>query len=233
MRLISLLFISILPICGWAQSGSEIIAKHRAATGAELRSNIKSMSMEVDVENPQAGGSISMQLHLVRPDKVSIRMTIMGQKMVMVQNGQEFWMINPMMGDQPQSIPVEQQGQFSQAMDNMDGQFADYEEHPENYEYLGTSTVDDVNYHMVKVLNYPDVEEAVVFFDTKDYFLKRMELKVLGQTALNELKDYRQISGIHMPFEITTKMGETIASKMIIKDVKINLPVNPDLFEKP
>ena len=233
MKYLSLLIVYLIPMFGWSQTGQEIIAKHRAATGADLRANIKSMIMLVEVQNPAAGGKMAMDLHLQRPDKISIRTDVMGQKIVMVQNGQEFWMINPLMGAEPQSIPVAQQDQFAQAMENMDGQFADYKEHPEYYEYLGKASLEGVEYHKVKVLNRPHVDQAIVFFDANDNFVRRMEMKIQGYDVYRTLGDYRMVSGIQMPFEISTFMDESLVSSMLIKEVKINQDIDPGLFDKP
>lgn len=229
-------YLILIAYCGTfalqAQTAQEIITKHRMATGADIRDDIKSMHMSVTLENAGAG-SIPMNMYIQRPDKVSIRMTFNGQELIMVQNGEESWMINPMIGNDPVPIPEAQKGQLTQALKDMDGQYADYLEHPENYEYIGMAELNGKSYHKINVLNQPQAEEVITFFDAETFYTTRQEIAIQGQLAINELSDYRVVSGIHIPFLINTSVGGTLANKMIINSLTINNPLDPAVFVKP
>ena len=83
----------------------------------------------------------------------------------------------------------------------------------------------------------PNGDTSTFFFDSKDFALVKKRA-ISKNTEMNNAlmdifySDYRSIGGIKMPYKITcTADGQNILI-VIIKDIKLNLPI-ADSFFKP
>ena len=106
------------------QSLNEVLDKYFKAVGQEKLNDVKSFYMKAKIS--QMGMDIPMEIKTKKPDLFLMTMDIQGQKMMTAFDGEKGWMINPMVGTEPQELAGDQ---LKQARDQTDleGELFNYE----------------------------------------------------------------------------------------------------------
>jgi tetratricopeptide (TPR) repeat protein len=113
------------------------------------------------------------------------------------------------------------------------GDFIDYNKRGISYDLLGVEAIDrHIYYHLVK--KYPDGEARDYYFSAETE-LFRMERRDFGVGKdIKSYWDHRHHEGILIPhlFVVTLDVGFGQTHGAILKDIKINVPLEDSLFRK-
>lgn len=208
-----------------AQDADKVIAKFEQATGInniDMKSADASMQMDMVVE--AQGAKIPMNIIMQGKDKFRIEMEAMGQKMLMVRNGDKGWMS---MAGNVQPLPkeaLEQQAQQSDVLGSMKIDREKYE-----ITYVGA----EGDFEILKITPKDPNDKVgaqTVYFDKTTGLMTRALAKAQGVDMEILMSDYKEMSGVKIPTVLTTSMGGKLAAKVIVNDLKLDYPTAPWMF---
>jgi len=218
-----------------AMDADELIAKAIEAQGGKEK--IQSIKTMKTTGKFMAGGMEFpfTTLHS-RPDNIRIESEVMGATMVQAYDGENGWMINPMMGStDPQKMPPIQAKAFKLQAD-MDGPLIDWKKKGYTVEYIGTDDVEGTEVHHLKL----DTNEKMVmdiYFDA-EYFLS-LKIRTTSSEEGSEFEndtfysDYKEVDGMVMAHAIENQMGGQTVSEILIETVAFGVEVDPTIFAMP
>lgn len=215
-----------------AQTADDVISKHLDAIGGkEKLSGISSVKM-TNV-NEIMGNQAPATVTIVNGKGYRNEAEVMGSKMVQVFTEKGAWMINPMMGSgSPEAMPDEaaKAGQSQIYIEP----FLDYAAKGAKAEYAGQEKLGSVNAHKVKLTDKYGMT-TTYFFDPATYYILRAVRsgEMMGQPieiTLNYADFKKTDYGWVIPQTTEINMGQfAITSRL--KNVEVNTPVDPALFE--
>jgi len=215
-----------------AQSLSEVLDMYFKATGQEKL--IAAESFYVKAKMSQMGMEMPMEMKIKKPEKFLITIDFQGQKIITAGDGETGWMINPMMGADPQDLKGDQLNQTRQQTD-MEGELYNFEAKGHSAELAGKVNVDGAEMYRIK-LTKKDGNTKDYFIDTKTNLVSRVKSKVSaqGQTVEVEqiMSDYKTVDGVTIALktEQKTPMG---TGTIIMEEFKMNVPFDDSIFKKP
>ncbi|MQY78807.1 MAG: outer membrane lipoprotein-sorting protein [Bacteroidetes bacterium] len=173
---------------------------------------------------------------LKRPKMLRIESTIQGQKMIQVFDGENGWMINPMMGTlEPQDMDPETVKQLRSQAD-MDGELYNYKEKGHEVEYMGIDEMEGTEVHKIK-LTRKDGDVTIYYIDADAYVVLKAtgKRKVQGVEVEGEstFGNYKMVEGIVFPFSITSGVAGQPGAQVVIDTVILDKPVTDSLFIRP
>jgi len=217
-----------------AQDLEEVLENYFETIGQDKLLKVNSITMNGNI---MAGGmEFPFTTVLKRPKMLRIESTIQGQKMIQVFDGENGWMINPMMGTlEPQDMDPETVKQLKSQAD-MDGELYNYDEKGHTVEYLGTDEMEGTEVHKIK-LTRKDGDETIYYIDADAYVV----LKATGKRKIQgvEVEDestfgnYKMVEGIVFPFSITSGVAGQPGAQIVIDTVLIDKPIADSLFVRP
>ena len=175
-----------------------------------------------------------MEMKIKKPEKFIITIDFQGQKMITAFDGEKGWMINPMVGTEPQEMTGDQLTQAKQQAD-MEGELYNFEAKGGSAELAGKVTLEGKELFRIKYTG-KDGNTKDYFIDAKTYLIDRVKSKVSaqGQTIDIEqiMSDYKTIGGITMAMKIEQKtpMGTGL---IIMEEVKMNESFDDSIFKMP
>jgi len=197
-----------------------------------LKVNTITMDGKVMVQ----GMELPFTMVMKRPRMLRIDTDIEGQKMIQVFDGENGWMINPMMGTlEPQDMDPETVKQLKSQAD-MDGELYNYNEKGHEVEYLGTDEMEGTEVHKIK-LTRKDGDETIFYIDSDAYVV----IKVTGKRKIQGVEvegestfgNYKMVEGIVFPFSITSGVAGQPGAQIVIDTVLLGKPVADSLFVRP
>lgn len=215
-----------------AQSLNEVLDKYFKATGQEKLMVAQSFFIKAKVS--QMGMEMPMEMKIKKPEKFIMTINFQGQKMITAFDGEKGWMINPMMGTEPQELAGEQLAQAREQVD-MEGELFNYETKGHSAELAGKVSVDGKEMYRIK-LTTKDGNTKDYFIDATTNLVSKVKTKVnaQGQTIDVEqiMSDYKTIDGITMAMKIESKtpMGTAV---ILMEEVKINETFDDSVFKQP
>jgi outer membrane lipoprotein-sorting protein len=215
-----------------AQSVNEVLEKHFKAVGQEKLVAINSFYIKAKVS--QMGMELPMEMKIKKPDMFITNIDIQGQKMVQAFDGENGWMIIPMMSPDPQVLAGDQLAQASEQA-NMEGELYNYEKKGSTAEMAGKVNVEGKDMYRIKLTD-KNGNLKDYFIDANTYLVSRVKAKVSaqGQTVDVEqiMGDYKTIDGITMAMKIESKspMGTAVIT---MEEVKFNEKFDNAIFKQP
>ncbi len=118
------IFMAVLMNVTTAQTLQEVLEKHFKTIGQEQLLAANSFYIKAKVS--QMGMDLPMEMKIKKPGKFITTIDFQGQKIITAFDGEKGWMINPMMGAEPQDLAGDQLAQ-AQSQADMDGELYNYE----------------------------------------------------------------------------------------------------------
>lgn len=215
-----------------AQSLNEVLDMHFKASGQDKLMAAQSFYIKAKVS--QMGMEMPMEMKIKKPEKFIVSIDLQGQKIITAFDGEKGWMINPMMGTEPQELAGDQLAQARQQVD-MEGELFNYEAKGHSAELAGKVNVDGKEMYRIK-LTTKDGNTKDYFIDVATNLVSKVKSKVSaqGQTVDVEqvMSDYKTIDGITMAMKIESKtpMGNAV---ILMEEVKMNETFDDSVFKQP
>ena len=215
-----------------------LVAKILDARGGVARIKaIKAQRITGNVSfGPGAEGP--MVVELKRPGKMHMEVTIQGQTIVRVYDGQgSGWVINPfsenkgavpMSGDDLKNIADES---------DFDGPLVDYQSKGNQIEYLGKDEVDGKPAEKLK-LTTKSGDQRTYYLDAATFLLLKWEgIRKSDDKEIpveSFFHDYREVNGIKFAFEIDSDSpGTPQSQKLSIEKIELDPLLDDSRFSKP
>lgn len=217
-----------------AQDLEEVLENYFETIGQDKLLKVNTITMNGNI---MAGGmEFPFTTVLKRPKMLRIESTIQGQKMIQVFDGENGWMINPMMGTlEPQDMDPETVKQLKSQAD-MDGELYNYKEKGHEVEYLGIDEMEGTEVYKLK-LTRKDGDETIYYIDADAYVVLKAtgKRKVQGVEVEGEstFGNYKMVEGIVFPFSITSGVAGQPSAQVVIDTVILDKPVADSLFIRP
>ena len=234
---ISSMFVLFLVMAGIAfgQTVDDIVKKSIEARGGYDK--IKSINTYKMTGKVMAQG-MEMPIIMIkkRPNLTRMDISMQGQTMVQAYDGETAWMINPFMGDPtPQTMPETQAKSMKEDAD-FDGQLVDYKKKGHKVELMGKEDMEGTEVYKLK-LSLKNGDIQYIYLDSEYYLPLKSTAKIKRGEAeiesVSYLSDYKDVSGLMIPFSIEQKMNGNIAAQITIEKVETNVAVPDSLFKMP
>jgi len=217
-----------------AQDLEEVLENYFETGGQDKLLKVNTITMDGNIM--MQGMEFPFTTILKRPNMLRTESTIQGQKIIQVFDGENGWMINPMMGTlEPQDMDPETVKQLKSQAD-MDGELYNYEEKGHTVEYLGTDEMEGTEVHKIK-LTRKDGDETIFYIDADAYVVIKVtgKRKIQGVEVEGEstLGNYKMVEGIVFPFSITSGVAGQPGVQIVIDTVLLDKPVADSLFVRP
>jgi outer membrane lipoprotein-sorting protein len=237
-KLAGLAFLLIfLPTTLLAQNADEIIAKC-----VEARGGLKKIRT---VQSERLSGQIlfgpdtqgTLLLEVKRPGKILEQLTVGDKTMIRASNGKEGWIIDPFAEtSEAQPLSADEMSNMAQKAD-IDRPLIDYKSKGNQVELVAKESVDGKDAYKLKVtlkdgqIRY-DYIGASTFLELKWEGIVRRNGEEFA--AVSYFRDYRNVEGLMVPFEIDTEVvGNPAKQKITFDKVELNPIIDDAQFEKP
>ncbi len=214
-----------------AQSVDEVLEKHFKTVGQEKLVAVQSFFIKANVSQMQM--ELPMEMRIKKPDMFIINIEIQGQKLVQAYDGQKGWMINPMMGTEPQELAGVQLDQAKEQV-NMEGELYNYKKKGSTAEMAGKVNVDGKELFRI-ILTDKEGNAKDYFIDANTYLISKVKAKISaqGQTIDVEqiMSDYKTIDGITIAMKVESKspMGTAFIT---MEEIKFNEKFDDSIFKQ-
>jgi hypothetical protein len=215
-----------------AQTADEIIAKHiEAIGGKEKLSAITSVRIESTVQimgNDAPGSTVIVNGKGFRNES-----EFNGSKIIQVLTDKSGWAVNPMMGDDPQSLPDDQ---YKRGKDQIYIiPFLDYAARGGKAELLGQEKVGTINAYKIK-LTSSDNAATTYYLDPASYYIIQTvkSAEVMGQQVdvITTYSDYKKSDyGWVTPQSTEVSFGSQFSLTMKEKKLEVNPAIDAAVFE--
>lgn len=217
-----------------AQDLEEVLENYFETGGQDKLLKVNTITMDGNIMGQ--GMEFQFTTILKRPNMLRTESTIQGQIIIQVFDGENGWMINPMMGTlEPQDMDPETVKQLKSQAD-MDGELYNYKEKGHEVEYLGTDEMEGTEVHKIK-LTRKDGDVSIYYIDADAYVVLKVtgKRKIQGVEVEGEstLGNYKMVEGIVFPFSITSGVAGQIGVQIVIDTVLLDKPVADSLFVRP
>lgn len=226
--------IAILSFSSRAQELEMILEAHYAAAAQEKMEKINTIITTGKNIYSMAGFESSFVMYQERPNKIRIQGDIQGSRVIQTFNGTTGWMYAPAMGI-PE--PKEMKGQELETILNQtefENPLWKFEEKGNQLELIG-KTGDGTGDQLKLTTRDGDVLTLTISRESH-LITSIMSKQVMGgaETTIEVLlSDYKNIRGIPVAHQVTTKMNGEVVTTIQIGKVEYNKPIDPALFEKP
>jgi len=217
----------------FAQTADEIIAKHLDAVGGkEKLAGITTVKMAST--NTVMGNEAPASITIVNGKGFRSEADMMGSKMIQVITDKGGWMVNPMTGSsEPQALP-EEQAKASAGQIYVEP-FLNYAEKGSKVEYLGQEKVGSVNAYKIKLTD-KNGTATTYFIDPNTYYtiqaVRTAEMMGQQMDITISFADFKKTDyGWVVPQTTDINMGGQFAITSKLKNIEINTPVDPAVFE--
>lgn len=213
----------------------EVIAKNiEARGGLEKMKAVKTVKMTAKIMNQ--GMEVPGTMELKRPNMIRMAFTIQGQEIIQAFDGENGWMIMPLMGvKDPQKMSDEDVKEIKEQAD-FDGPLVDYKDKGNTVELMGKEDVEGTSAYKLKVtLKSGDVR--YIYIDA-DSFLELKTTTMIKREG-NEMQvdsysgDYKEVDGMMLPFSIETKVKDQTVSQITIDKIEMGAAIDDADFKMP
>jgi hypothetical protein len=166
-----------------------------------------------------------------------VEVTAMNVKVISGYDGKTAWMLNPMIGTEPQLLPAEQAASVSDQA-QIDGLLVGYKERGYTVTYVGEEPVRGKPARKLKV-DRPERSPVFVFLDAASHLQVKQEGEGVdpqtGATVMTAtyMLDYRSVQGVMLPHRMEVEMGGTLSQTITMSQIDVNTDVNDQLFAVP
>jgi outer membrane lipoprotein-sorting protein len=237
-RIVCLTLLLFLPLAAAAQTTDEIVKKALDARGGvEKIKAVQSERISGHVTFPQ-GMEGTFIVELKRPLKMRVEITIQGQKIIRVYDGQSSgWMVNPF-AETKDAIPLSSEDlkNISEESD-FDGPLVDYKSKGHQIELGGKEKLDDKPVYRLKLTN-KNGNVRFYFFEASSFQVLKWEgTQKNGDQEIpweSFFSDFHEVQGLKYPFRIEQgSPGTEIKQTLTTEKIEINPPIDDSRFTKP
>jgi outer membrane lipoprotein-sorting protein len=213
-----------------AQTLEEIAVKNYQATNQEAFEKAKTVI--ITAKTVQGGIEIPMVISLKNPDKVRVEMTYQGMVIIQAYDGENGYVINPMMGsNDPVAMPANEAANMKNQT-NFSSQLMQYLKE-DRLEMAGDATISGKTAWKLKA-TLPTGDVTYVYIDKSSYLQVKSDMKVaqMGMDMDIEayMSDYTDFSGLLMPKTTTTYANGEEMMVMIIEKVEVDKTIDDSKF---
>ncbi len=231
-QLITLVALVAIPAISFAQTADEVIDKHVAAIGgADKIAAVK--TLEMDQSMAVMGMEMTAKNVYVIGQSLRSDVSVMGQQIINVFDGDKGWMINPMAGgSSAQDLPAEALKAAKTATEPQMFHLAYLKADKLPYELVGKEKFKNEDAFNLKVTRPEGVYNYYVAAD--DYQLLGLKgTGPQGETSAT-FSDIKVVDGLSVPhtFEVSNPQVPAPITAKITK-LTINGPVDNTIFAKP
>lgn len=216
-----------------AQTLDGILKKHFEAAGSKKLTEVKSLKMST--LTTLQGVQMDQVIYIKRPNKIRSEINMMGPVVVMIYDGENAYMNNPVVGGGFAPI-YGGQAQSLVKRSDIDGPLFNYRKKGNKVKYLGKQTIDGKEYYKLSVI-VTEVSDVVSnwYLDVNTYLLSRVEGmgKFQGTEAniVSVFTDYELVDGIAFFGRMTSSVDGIELLSMDIIDMEYNVDIDDNLFE--
>jgi outer membrane lipoprotein-sorting protein len=231
------LLLIFLPTMLLAQNADDIIAKCTEARGGLKKiKSVQSERMSGQISfGPDTHGTLLLEIK--RPGKIREQLTDGDKTMIRTSNGKEGWIIDPFAEtSEAQPLPADEMSNMAQKAD-IDRPLVDYKRKGNQVELVAKEPVNGKDASKLKVtlkdgqVRY-DYIGASTFLELKWQGIVRRNGEEFA--AVSYFRDYRNIEGLMVPFEIDTEIvGNPVRQQITFHKVELNPTIDDAQFEKP
>ncbi len=228
---------ALMAVAAHAQTVDELIAKNIQARGGMDKLKAVSTAKMTGKMAVGPGMEAPFTLQMKRPKNMRVEFTIQGMTGVQAYDGTTAWMLMPFMGKKdPEVAPADETKEADEQAD-FDGPLVDYKDKGNTVELVGKEKVEGSDAYKLKVtLKSGDVR--YIYLDADSSLEIKSEGKRTMRGAEHEFEstvgDYKEVSGLMIPFSIATGAKESPMKQTITIDkVEFNLPMEDTLFKMP
>ncbi len=217
---------------------ADLVARHVAALGGlEKLQSIQTLKRIGDVR--MMGMEMPLVIYQKRPDKVRTEVEIpsMNMEVITAYDGETGWMLNPMMGSDPQTMTPEQTRNMLNQVD-IDGPLVNYEARGITIEDLGESEAGGKPVRKLRLVR-PDGPDVILSLDAETYLVVKSEGPgsdpQTGETVTTEVyfSDYRPVEGVMMPHALEVHLRGEKFQDISFTAIVVNPELNDRLFTMP
>jgi outer membrane lipoprotein-sorting protein len=218
----------------------DLISKHLKLMGQEKMANIQTIKMTGKMI--QGETEVAITSYDKRPSFMRQEMDVQGTKVIIVSDGENGWMINPLIGSSdPQVLSpdvlngIKKQIQSS-PFGNWNNPFVRWKENGATIENVGTEDMNGTKVYNVKV-TFKDGAIVNYYMDIGKYMIlrTRFKLSMEGETldVESNFSDFRDVNGILFPFRTENFSNGQPGSVFIINNYEFNTVISDSIFIKP
>ncbi len=217
-----------------AQDLDQILKKHYEAVGQKSLLEVK--TMKATGKSVMMGMESSFEMISKRPGKIRVNVVFQGTDIVQAYDGENAWVINPMMGSASAVAVTGSQADGIIESGDLDGQLWNYGEKGHQLALEGTREVNGKETYVLK-LTKKNGNVDHYYLDTESYLAVMVKTSTLLNGSEVEVEtlvsDYREVEGYQMPFKTEQKFDGQTGMTIIIEEVKVNEQVDDAIFNKP
>ena len=234
---ISLIVFLLVSTCFvYSQTLDEILESHFEVIGQEKLNKIDTRIMKAKMVMAAMGIELPMTMISKRPNKFYMEYEMQGQKIVTAFDGEDGWMINPMVGPDPQDLAGDQLTESMEQAD-IDGDLYNWEEKGHTVEFVGVEDMEGTEVFKIKLVKKDKEGEMQYFFLDKESFIL-LKQTVISNTMGTEMAsditfgNYKMIDGIAVPYSMDVMtMGQS--TQLIIESIEFGKEVDDSIFKRP
>jgi outer membrane lipoprotein-sorting protein len=213
----------------FAQTVGDIVAKNLAAKGGLEK--LKSIDTLRSTGTMSAQGrNVSMTFTSKRPNLTRQEIVMDGQTILMVFDGKNARMINPMVSPTPVDMPAEQLEMIKDQSD-IDGPLVDYKAKGTTIELVGAEMVEGKRTFHLRVFRKV-LPPQDVYLDAVTYLETKVTTTVPGSGVFEtQFGDYRVVEGMTMPFSIKTVAAGMTLNEMKLSTIEVNVKLDDAVFK--
>lgn len=233
-KIIAVFVISLFALNIGAQDLDEILNAHFENAGQENLLDIDAFRIKAKVH--QGGMELPMVLYQKRPHMFKSEVEVQGQKIISAYDGENGWMINPMMGStDPIPLTGEQLKQAQERAD-IDGKLYNWKEKGHKVEYSGTEEMEGTEVYVIS-MKTKEGDEITYYLDVDSYLILKEKTTTTVQGGEQEVEslftNYKQVDGIAFPGAIVVKMGGNVVTELVFEEIETNAEIDDSEFEMP
>ena len=207
----------------------------------------KSIAQSVP-RRPAEEAQLPFVMELERPRKMRFELQFNGQTAIQVYDGANGWKLRPFLNRREVEPYTAEEMKIASTQADLDGPLVDYAAKGTRVELEGMEKVESCDTYRLK-LTMKDGHAFHVWIDAQTF----LETKVEGQPRRLDgtdhpvevyYRDYRTVSGLHIPFLLETKvlpvaqtkLGRDVpvpTEKIVVDKVVVNPKLDEKLFSKP
>jgi len=231
--LVLLIALFVIGSQAYSETVEEIIAKNiKAHGGQEKFENMETYQLEMKMN--VMGMSIPSKIFTKKPDKMRMEMSMMGQNIITVLNGDKAWLSQ---GGTVTELPADQfdqvKGQMEGQSNFFENQFINYKEKGMEITLQGTEQLDGKNYFKLFIKD-ENGSEITMFIDTQTYIEYKMitTQQAMGTPTEMEIymKNNKWVNGLLIAHKIEMFSDGEPAGDITLENFKINEPIDDSMF---
>lgn len=212
--ILSIAVLLIAAIGAQAITLDEIVSKNiEARGGLKAIKALRSMRSKGRISIVGMGLEMDITQLLKRDRKLRVETSFSGTTFVMGYDGKTAWMINPMMGTEPQVLGEGESLEMALQAD-FDGDLIDWKNKGNQAEFVGSGDVNGATAYKVRVTS-ANGNARLYFIDAISFLDLAVEAHSaqLGETVETIYTNYVEVAGVMLPHKMDTRSeGKTITS---------------------